>query len=349
MRKFFVCLLSILVLNNGTAFAHNLADTIERVIPAVTYIRSRQFVTVKEVNLSTKEVVEKEVEVTPIIGSGFVIENNIIVTNHHVIEKAIRTNSEILVSFIDGTLRYTATVIGYDKITDVALLQIEGDHPSVNIPPYNDLRMGAEIFTISHFYGIGWSATNGIVSSIHRADPRYPYINNLQLQILSGTGSSGGPVFDMKGNVVGLNRSIVSMFPRVTRMSGGTSMLSMVAFPIRGDSLLEAIKRIKEETIVERVDLGVQLIPFGNNSSYHTNEDPTFFTGVIVYRKDSQSNTTLQASDLIISLDHQTFTDPGALLKYLDENYEPGDVVKLHVYRDEKLINIDVTLEAVGV
>ena len=153
----------------------------------------------------------------------------------------------------------------------------------------------------------------------------------------------------MKGNVVGLNRSIVSMFPRVTRMSGGTSMLSMVAFPIRGDSLLEAIKRIKEETIVERVDLGVQLVPFGAHSSYHTNEDPTFFTGVIVYQKDSQSNTTLQTSDLIISLDNQTFTDPGALLKYLDENYEPGDVVKLHVYRDEKLINIDVTLEAVGV
>jgi len=228
------------------------------------------------------------------------------------------------------------------------LLKIDGEFPSLVISACTSLRMGSEVFTISHFYGIGWSGTSGIVSSTERTDPRYPYVNNLQVQLLSGSGSSGGPVFNADGNVVGLNRSIVSMFPRINVLGGSGRMLSMVAFPVRGDSMIEAIASIKEQTIVTRLDLGVQMIPFGADSSFHLNKDADFFTGIIVYQKDRASDTTLKTSDLIVSLDNKTFTSPLEILTYLNENYEVGDVVKLYVYRDEKLINIDVTLEAVG-
>jgi len=336
------------MLLSSTGHTHDLADSMERVLPSITYIRARQFNTVKDVDPTTKTVIEKRVEVNPIVGTGFIIEDNIVVTNHHVIAKAIKDKSEIYVSFVEDNTRHLATVIGYDKIVDVALLQLDGEFPSLSIDTCTNLRMGAEVFTISHFYGIGWSGTNGIVSSTERTDPRYPYINNLQVQLLSGSGSSGGPVFNANGNVVGLNRSIVSMFPRINAIGGSGRMLSMVAFPVRGDSMINAIESIKEQTIVEHIDLGVQMIPFGEDSSYHTNKDPDFFTGIIVFQKDRTSDTTLKPADLIVSLDNKTFTSPLELLAYLDKNYKPGDIVKLYVYRAEKLINIDVTLEAVG-
>lgn len=347
MNKIIVCFLSIILLSS-TGHTHDLADSMERVLPSITYIRAQQFNTVKEIDPTTKEVTEKRVEVNPIVGTGFIIEDNVVVTNHHVIAKAIEDKSAIYVSFVESNTRHLATVIGYDKITDVALLQLEGDFPSLTISSCTNLRMGSGVFTISHFYGIGWSGTSGIVSSVERTDPRYPYVNNLQVQLLSGSGSSGGPVFNTDGNVVGLNRSIVSMFPRINVLGRSSRMLSMVAFPVRGDSMIEAIANIKEHTVVEHIDLGVQMIPFGVDSSYHLNQDPTFFTGIIVFQKDRTSSTTLEPADLIVSLDNKTFTSPKEILAYLDKNYEVGDVVKLYVYRDEKLINIDVTLEAVG-
>ena len=347
MNKIIVCILSILLFSS-IGHTHDLADSMERVLPSITYIRAQQFTTVKDIDPVTKEVTEKRVEVNPIVGTGFIIEGNLVVTNHHVIDNAIKNKTEIYVSFIEDNNRHAATVIGYDKITDVALLKIEGEYPSITIAESDSLRMGSEVFTISHFYGIGWSGTSGIVSSTGRTDPRYPYVNNLQVQLLSGSGSSGGPVFNADGNVVGINRSIVSMFPRISALGGSGRMLSMVAFPIKGDSMAEAITAIKEHTIVTRLDLGVQMIPFGEDSTFHINKDADFFTGIIVYQKDRTSDTTLKSSDLIVSLDNKTFTSPLEILAYLNENYEAGDIVKLYVYRDEKLINIDVTLEVVG-
>lgn len=346
MKKVFVCFL-IGMLATSVGHTHELADTMNKVLPSITYIRAQQIQVVEEIDPETQEVSKKEVPLSPIIGTGFVIDKNIIVTNHHVVEVAIEQGTKIFVTFMESNVRYDASVIGYDKVTDVALLRIEGEHPSVTVNGSGEIRMGEEIFTISHFYGIGWSGTEGIVSSTNRSDSRYPYINNIQLQILSGTGSSGGPVFNADGEVVALNRSIISMVPRSV-IVGNNRQLSMVAFPIAGHSVVEAIDRIKREHIVIRADLGVGLVPFSNNSAYHLNEDPSFYTGVIVFSKDKDTKTTLETSDLIISVDKQTFTDPAELLTYLDVTYEAGDVVKMYVYRNEKLINIDVTLESVG-
>lgn len=344
MKKLFVCFVALIAWSTG--HTHDMGVAMKDVLPAITYIRASQFQTIKEVNPVTKQVIEKTVEVTPVVGTGFIIKGNIVVTNHHVIAKAIINGTDIYVSFVENNERYKAAVIGYDKIADVALLRLDGQFPSVVIAENQELHMGQEVFTISHFYGIGWSATNGIISSTERRDPRYPYINNIQLQILSGSGSSGGAVFNTKGQVVALNRAIISMSATAT---GDTrSQLSMVAFPVRGDSLSDSIDRILAEHIVERVDLGAQLVGFGADSGYHVNENPNFFTGVVVFATSKNSLTPLRTSDIIISVDKQTFTDPGELMSYLDENYEPGDTVKLYVYRNEEVINIDVTLESVG-
>ena len=346
MKKLFVCFVALIAWSAG--HTHDMGEAMQEVLPAITYIRAQQFQTVKEVNPVTKQVVEKTIEVTPVIGTGFIIRDNIVVTNHHVIARAIANDADIYISFIENNDRHKAALIGYDKITDVALLRLEGEFPSVEINArQSGIHMGQEVFTISHFYGIGWSATNGIISSTERNDPRYPYVRNLQLQILSGSGSSGGAVFNTRGEVVALNRAIISMNATSTS-SGSRSQLSMVAFPVRADVLKESINRILAEHVVQRVDLGVQIIAFGADSAYHVNEDPDFFTGVMVFAVSANSNTPLRTSDIIISVDKQTFTDPGELLRYLDQKYDAGDVVKFYVYRDTEVINIDVTLESVG-
>ena len=343
MKKLFVCFVALIVCSTG--HTHDMGETMKEVLPAITYIRAQQFQTIKEVNPVTKQVIERTIEVTPVIGTGFIIRDNIVVTNHHVIAQAITSGADIYISFIESNERHKATLIGYDKITDVALLRLDGRFPSVEIDTKSSIHMGQEVFTISHFYGIGWSATNGIISSTERNDPRYPYVKNLQLQILSGSGSSGGAVFNTKGDVVALNRAIISM-----NVNANTprSQLSMVAFPVRADALVESIERILAEHIVQRVDLGVQLLEFGPDSAYHVNENPDFFVGVMVFAVSAESTTQLKTSDIIISVDKKTYTNPSELLRYLDENYEPGDVVKFYVYRDKDLINIDVTLESVG-
>lgn len=347
MKKIFVCFLYLVFFSNN-GHTHDLTDVMNSVLPSIAYIRVERFQTFDKINAVTKEVTKVDVPQVPIVGTGFVIDSNNVVTNYHVIAFAIKNNTKVHISFIENNKQYEAKILGYDKIADVALLEIEGEHQSVVISSRTDLRMGDEVFSISNFYGIGWSGTQGSISSNQRNDTRYPYIKNLQLQLLTGSGSSGGPVFNEHGEVIALNRTIVSMFPIQIIMGRSPSMLSMVAFAIRGDTVMDSINRIREDLIVRRIDLGVSLIPFGAESTYHTNEDENFFTGVIVLSLDQNVNTTLKISDLIIAIGGRTFTDPGKLLLWLDENHEEGDVINMEVYRDEELINIDVTLSIAG-
>ena len=351
MKRLFVGLIALLTLNAGQA--HDLADTMNDVLPAVAYIRVEQFVVRDKVDLVTKLTTKVRVPTTPIIGTGFVIDDNNVVTNHHVIAFAIKNNTEIFITFENSNQRYLAKILGYDKIADVALLEIPGEHPSVEIQGRKDLRMGDPVFSISHFYGIGWSGTQGTVSSNERHDVRYPYINNLQLQLLQGSGSSGGPVFNEHGEVVALNRSIVSMFPRAVVPIRSGSMLSMVGYPVRGDTMLGAIEAIREDIIVVHLDLGVSLIEFGHDSMFHLNYasgDTEYPVGTMVMSVDKGSTTTLQTSDIIISIEGKKFTDPAELLNWLNSQsrFKEGNTVNVQVYRNTEVINIAVPLTIVG-
>ena len=346
MKKILVCFLY-LVFSSNNGHTHDLAEVMNSVLPSIAYIRVERFQTYDQINEVTREVTKVDVPQSPIVGTGFVIDGNNVVTNYHVIASAIQNNTKVHITFIDNNKQYEAKILGYDKVADVALLEIEGDHQSVVISSPSNLRMGDEVFSISNFYGIGWSGTQGSISSNQRRDSRFPYIKNLQLQLLTGSGSSGGPVFNETGEVIALNRSIVSMLP-IQVMGRNPSMLSMVAFAVRGDTVIDSIKRIREDLIVHRIDLGISLISFGADSTYHINEDEDFFTGIIVLSIDRGTTTTLKESDLIIAIRGRTFTDPGELLSWLDENFEEGEVINMEVYRDEQIINIAVTLGVAG-
>lgn len=344
MKKLFMCLISIFAFCN-VGHTHKLADVMQNVLPSIVYIETEYFVVVDRADMITGEVTKVKAPTRSSTGSGFMIDSNVVVTNHHVIAFAIKNNTKIEIIFKNDDTRYIAKILGYDKIADVALLEIKGSHPFVEIVNSHSLRMGDPVFTISHFYGIGWSGTQGIISSRNREDIRFPYIKQLQVQLLQGTGSSGSPVFDEHGHVVAISRKIIAMLDSPKH----SSMLSEVGYAVHADTLRDAIERIKKEIIVSRVDLGAVLIDFSMNGEFHQAYAPSnLFTGVIILEIDTKNKTELKELDVIVGVDEHAYTDPGKLLTYLDQKYNPGDVINMQVYRDKNIINIAVTLLTAG-
>lgn len=351
MKQLIVCLLGTIILSQNI-HAHNLADVIETVLPAITYIEVERHATKTIIDSTSKSIIKRKEKLTSTVGTGFIIENNKVVTNHHVVEDAILAGEKIYVTFDKNNgVRYEATVIGYDEVADVALLQIAGNHPSLEIDlRAADLRMGESIFTISNYFSIRHSATQGIVSSNDRADRRFPYIKLLQLQILQGSGSSGGPVLNQEGKVVALNHAVLSMIPNNVYKSSRPSLLSMTAFTIRGDQLARSIAHIKASGVVRRADLGLYLQNYGvKTERYQHNpiENSHSLVGVVVSGIDMPGpRGKIRANDIILSVDEQRFTNGARLLLWLDENKEIGDIVKLQVYRDGALLNITIDVIA---
>ena len=142
------------------------------------------------------------------LGSGFVIDpDGIIVTNNHVIADA----DEVIVNFSDGA-QLTAEVIGRDTKTDLAVLRVEPDSPltAVKFGNSDSARIGDWVLAIGNPFGFGRTVTLGIISAIGRDINSGPYDNFIQTDASINKGNSGGPLFDMDGNVIGINTAIIS-------------------------------------------------------------------------------------------------------------------------------------------
>ncbi|MEM8852960.1 MAG: Do family serine endopeptidase [Pseudomonadota bacterium] len=142
------------------------------------------------------------------LGSGFVISaDGMVVTNNHVIKDA----DEVVVNFADGT-RLDATIIGRDPKTDIALLKVEPESPlePLEFAASETLRVGDWVMAIGNPFGLGGTVTVGIVSARNRNLQSGPYDDFIQTDAAINRGNSGGPLFDMKGNVIGINTAIIS-------------------------------------------------------------------------------------------------------------------------------------------
>ena len=142
------------------------------------------------------------------LGSGFVIDPaGLVVTNNHVIAEA----DEITVNFADGR-KYEATVVGKDPKTDLALLRIEPDQDLVSVPwgDSGESRVGDWVVAIGNPFGLGGSVTAGIISAISRDINAGPYDDFIQTDASINRGNSGGPLFNMDGEVIGINTAIFS-------------------------------------------------------------------------------------------------------------------------------------------
>lgn len=182
------------------------------------------------------------------LGSGFVLDGKegIIITNNHVIEGA----DEITANFNDGT-KLTATLIGRDKKTDLAVLKVEPEKElkDVSFGDSDNSRVGDWVMAIGNPFGLGGSVTVGIVSARNRDINSGPYDNFIQTDAAINRGNSGGPLFDMHGNVIGINTAIISP-------SGGSIG---IGFAIPSDTAQHVIAQLQKYGETRRGWLGVRI------------------------------------------------------------------------------------------
>lgn len=180
------------------------------------------------------------------VGSGFIVsEDGFIITNHHVVNNA----EEIVVKLSDRR-EFDAKLIGSDERSDVALIKIEAEGlPSVKIGSSKELKVGEWVLAIGSPFGFEHSATAGIVSAKGRSLPSGDsnYVPFIQTDVAINPGNSGGPLFNLKGEVVGINSQIFS----------GTGGFMGLSFTIPIDMAMDIINQLKEKGKVSRGWLGV--------------------------------------------------------------------------------------------
>src|SRR5262245_3536681 len=179
------------------------------------------------------------------LGSGFILSNDgYIMTNAHVVDGA----DEITVKLTDKR-EYKAKVIGFDKRTDVALIKIDGTNnlPVVKFGDPNKLKVGEWVVAIGSPFGFENTVTAGIVSAKGRSLPQENFVPFIQTDVAINPGNSGGPLFNMRGEVIGVNSQIYSR-------TGGFMGLS---FAIPADVALDIQKQLREKGRVARGRIGV--------------------------------------------------------------------------------------------
>lgn len=184
---------------------------------------------------------------TTAVGSGFIIDpGGLVVTNYHVIENA----DEIEVVFDDGTRR-PATLKGRDKKTDLALLQITADKPLpyVKFGDSDAARVGDWVIAIGNPFGLGGTTTSGIISARGRDIQAGPLDDFIQIDAPINRGNSGGPLFNTKGEVIGVNSAIYSP-------NGGNVG---IGFAIPSSMASNVIAQLRDNGVVQRGFLGVHL------------------------------------------------------------------------------------------
>lgn len=260
------------------------------------------------------------------MGSGFVIsDDGYILTNHHVVENA----DEIQVLFADRQ-EYTATVVGSDRRSDLALLKIKGqDLPTLEFAATDSLKVGAWVLAIGSPFGLDYSVTAGIVSAIGRSIPTQKgenYVPFIQTDVAINPGNSGGPLFNLEGQVVGINSQIYSR-------SGGSIGLS---FAIPASVAVGVIEQLKDHGQVQRGWLGVAIQDVNKRLA----ESLQLGTpqGALINAVEPGSPADkggIKPGDVIVRFDGQIIVDSGDL-PHVVGMMAPGENAKVEIYREGK-------------
>lgn len=264
------------------------------------------------------------------LGSGFVISSDgYIFTNNHVIERA----EEILVRLSDGK-EYRATVKGSDRNTDIALLKIEaeGDLPVATLGRSSELRVGEWVMAIGNPFGLSQTVTVGIVSATGRVIGAGPYDDFIQTDASINPGNSGGPLFNMAGEVVGINTAIVAQGQGI-------------GFAIPIDMAKEILPALKKEGRVTRGWLGVSVQDVTAEISESLGLKSS--DGVLVahaFEGDPAAAAGIKSGDVIVSIDGRPIKDTQELLRVV-ASIPVGTKVSLGVVRQGVQKKFSVTVK----
>ncbi len=268
---------------------------------------------------------------TPSLGSGFIItEDGYVVTNHHVVHQA----DEIVVRLSDRRT-FAAEVVGSDPKSDVALLKIEADGlPTLKLGDSDALQVGEWVLAIGSPFGFDHSVTAGIVSAKGRALPSENYVPFIQTDVAINPGNSGGPLFNMDGEVVGINSQIYSR-------TGGFMGLSF-AIPI--EMAMEVVEQIRTKGYVSRGWLGVLIQEVTRDLA--DSFGMTRPTGALVARvlPDSPAEAAgLQVGDVILTFNGMDVPRSSALPPLVGRT-RVGAPAEVEVLRGGERVTLEVTI-----
>lgn len=268
---------------------------------------------------------------TQSLGSGFIISSDgYILTNAHVVRRA----DEIVVKLADGR-EFQAKIIGADRRTDVALLKIEARGlPKVSIGDPAKLKVGEWVVAIGSPFGLENTLTAGIVSAKGRALPQENYIPFIQTDVAINPGNSGGPLFNLKGEVVGVNSMIYSR-------TGGYMGLSF-AIPI--DVALDVVDQLKVSGYVIRGWLGIIIQEITKELADSFGMKSTHGALVAGVEKSGPAEKSgLQVGDVILKFDGKPITTSSDLPRVVAAT-KPGKSVTVEILRRGSVRNIAVTV-----
>ena len=262
------------------------------------------------------------------LGSGFLIDGKgYIVTNNHVIDKA----DEIIVRLADDR-QYNAVVVGRDRMTDLALLKIDAAEslPYVRLGDSDKLRAGDWILAVGNPFGLGGSVSAGIVSAKSRDIDAGSYDSFIQTDAAINQGSSGGPLFNMQGEVVGINTALFS--------SNGASMGIGFATPVNLSKFV--IEQLMSKGRVERGWIGVKVI--SNTEPLTVSEQSEFHGGVTVSSLSENSPaalTGIEAGDIIMALNGADIKNAKDFSRRIAET-PAGTSVILRIWRERRIKDV---------
>jgi serine protease Do len=266
-------------------------------------------------------------------GSGFILKNNYILTNFHVVEDA----TEVVVSLSDRR-EFKAKVVGVDPLSDLAVLEVDGkDLPAVNVGNSDKLNVGDWVIAIGSPFSFDFSVTAGIVSAKGRSIQNNNignYVPFLQTDVAINPGNSGGPLFNLDGDVVGINSQIYSR-------SGGYQGL---AFAIPINVAMDVADQIINNGEVSRGYLGVRMSEVDSDLADALGMNKPYGALINdVEEGESADNAGLVPGDVIIEFDSKEIKFSSDLPHVVGQ-IKPDSSAKAKVIRDGKEITLDFVL-----
>ena len=267
------------------------------------------------------------------LGSGFVIDpSGLIVTNHHVIEGA----DEIIVNFTDGTKLKVVKILGHDPKTDLALLMVEPKKPlkAISFGDSSKMRVGDWVMAIGNPFGLGGSVTVGIISATKRDINAGPYDDFLQTDAAINRGNSGGPLFNMEGQVIGVNTAIISP-------TGGSIG---IGFAVPSNSAVQVVNQLKQYGETRRGWLGVHVQNVTEEIALSLGlQEPAGALVAKVSPDSPAADSGIQPSDVILKFDGQPIENMRDLPRAVAAT-PIGKNVALELLRKGQTVDVNVTV-----
>ena len=330
--------------SNSQIIPNSFADLAEKLMPSVVNISTTQTVVTRSNPFPNfqfppgspfgdmfKEFGTPQERQSSALGSGFIIdEKGILVTNNHVIEGA-----EDIVVQVNGEKKFKATVIGADPLSDIAVLKIESKEKflPVRFGDSDKARIGDWVIAIGNPFGLGGTVTSGIISARNRSIGLSRYEDYIQTDASINSGNSGGPLFDMSGNVIGINTAILGR-------SGNVG----IGFSIPSNSAKIVIDQLIEFGETKRGWLGVRIQDVTKEIAEVEKLDKPRGALVASVAPNSPSEKAgVKSGDIILEFNGEKIEQMKELPMIVART-EVGKKVKVKIWRNKKEITKTITL-----